>query len=174
MSLVTIHEGRFLRMVRRDRWEFVQRTRASAVVGIVATTPTGEILLIEQPRVPLGSSIIELPAGLVGDDIGHEDEPIVEAAKRELDEETGYTAPTWSVLSRGPSSAGLTDEVITLVRAIGAVKTGTGGGVEGEQITTHAVPLTAVAEWLAKREKSGQLVDPKVYAGLWFASQARP
>jgi ADP-ribose pyrophosphatase len=171
MSLITIHEGRFLRMVRRDRWEFVQRTKASAVVGIVATTPAGEILLIEQPRVPLGASIIELPAGLVGDDNGHEDEPIVEAAKRELDEETGYAAPIWSVLTRGPSSAGLTDEVITLVRASGAVKTGTGGGVEGEQITTHAIPLTTVAAWLAKREEAGQLVDPKVYAGLWFAGR---
>lgn len=172
MSLTTIHEGRFLRMVRRDRWEFVQRTKASAVVGIVATTPTGEILLIEQPRVPLGSSIIELPAGLVGDDAGHEHEPITEAAKRELDEETGYSAPQWSVLTRGPSSAGLTDEVITLVRATGAVKTGVGGGVAGEQITVHVVPLAKAPAWLAQREQAGQLVDPKVYAGLWFAGRA--
>ena len=171
MTTDTLYEGRFLRMVRQGRWEYVQRTKASAVVAIIATTPAQEILLIEQPRVPLGSSIIELPAGLVGDDIGHEDEHIVDAAKRELDEETGYSAPTWSVLTRGPTSAGLTDEVITLVRASGAVKTGSGGGVAGEQITVHAIPLTTVTTWLAQREKTGQLVDPKVYAGLWFSGQ---
>ena len=171
MTTDTLYEGRFLRMVRQGRWEYVQRTKASAVVAIIATTPAQDILLIEQPRVPLGSSIIELPAGLVGDDIGHEDEHIVDAAKRELDEETGYSAPTWSVLTRGPTSAGLTNEVITLVRASGAVKTGAGGGVAGEQITVHAIPLATVATWLAQREKTGQLVDPKVYAGLWFAGK---
>ena len=147
MTTDTLYEGRFLRMVRQGRWEYVQRTKASAVVAIIATTPAQEILLIEQPRAPLGSSIIELPAGLVGDDIGHEDEHIVDAAKRELDEETGYSAPTWSVLTRGPSSAGLTNEVITLLRASGAVKTGAGGGVAGEQITVHAIPFPMVATW---------------------------
>jgi ADP-ribose pyrophosphatase len=171
MTTDTLYEGRFLRMVRQGRWEYVQRTKASAVVAIIATTPAHEILLIEQPRVPLGSSIIELPAGLVGDDIGHEDEPLIDAAKRELDEETGYSALTWSVLTRGPTSAGLTNEVITLLRASDAMRTGTGGGVAGEQITVHAIPLTTVSTWLAAREKTGQLVDPKVYAGLWFAGR---
>lgn len=169
----TLHEGRFLRLVATGTWEFAQRTKASAVVAIVATTPQGDLLLIEQPRKPLaGASIIELPAGLVGDDHGHEDEPIIDAAKRELDEETGYSAPIWSVLSRGPSSAGLTDELITLIRARDAIRTGTGGGVAGEQITVHAIPLAHVPAWLAQREAAGQLVDPKVYAGLWFAGRA--
>jgi len=171
MTTDTLYEGRFLRLVRHGRWEYVQRTKASAVVAIVATTPAQEILLIEQPRVPLGSSIIELPAGLVGDDAGHEHEHLVDAAKRELDEETGYSAPSWAVLTRGPTSAGLTNEVITLLRATNAVRTGGGGGVAGEQITVHAIPLATASTWLTAREQTGQLVDPKVYAGLWFAGK---
>jgi len=166
-----LSEGRFLRLVRRGKWEFAQRRNASAVVGIVATTADGNILLIEQPRIPLGSSILELPAGLVGDDAGHEDEPIIAAAQRELEEETGYTASSWSVLTRGPTSAGLTDEIITLVRATDAIRTGAGGGVAGEQITVHSIPLVTAGAWLKERERDGQLIDPKIYAGLWFASR---
>jgi ADP-ribose pyrophosphatase len=173
MSLEILHQGRFLRLVKTGRWEFCQRTKASAVVAIVATTAMDEIVLIEQERVPLGRRIIELPAGLVGDDEGHEDEAILEAAQRELDEETGYFAAQWQILSRGPTSAGLTDEVVTFVAARDALPSGGGGGVDGEDIEVHVIPLDEVGEWLAAREASGQLVSPKVYAGLYFAMRNR-
>jgi len=171
MNTETLYEGRFLRMAKRGRWEFVQRTKASAVVGIVATTANDELLLVEQLRVPLNARVIELPAGLVGDEAGHEAEDLIDAAKRELEEETGHTGGAWTLLSRGPSSAGLTDEVITLVGARGVVKTGEGGGVAGEDITVHAVPLSQVAAWLMEREGQGMLVDGKVWAGVWFAGR---
>ena len=171
MTTDTTYEGRFLRMVKRGRWEFAQRTRASAVVGIVAITAEAELLLVEQLRVPLNAKVIELPAGLVGDEAGAENEGLLDAAKRELDEETGYSGGVWSFLSRGPSSAGLTDEVITLLGARDVVKTGPGGGVAGEDIAIHVVKISELPSWLRSRESSGQLVDPKVYAALWFAAQ---
>lgn len=171
MNTETLHEGRFLRMAKRGRWEFVQRTRASAVVGIVAATADDELLLVEQLRVPLGARVIELPAGLVGDEAGHEAEDLIDAARRELEEETGHTGGAWSVLSRGPSSAGLTDEVVTLVGARGVAKTAKGGGVAGEDILVHAVPLAQIGAWLAVREAEGMLVDAKVYAGLWWVGR---
>jgi ADP-ribose pyrophosphatase len=158
-------------MLKRGRWEFAQRTRASAVVGIVATTSEEELILVEQFRVPLNTNVIELPAGLVGDEVGAENEDLLCAAKRELDEETGYSGGVWSFLSRGPSSSGLTDELISLVEARGVVKRGPGGGVAGENITIHVVKIADLPSWLRTRESSGQLVDPKVYAALWFATQ---
>ena len=43
---------------------------------------------------------------------------------------------------------------------------GRGGGVDGESITVHEVPLAQVPAWLSSREAAGTLVDPKVWAGL--------
>lgn len=164
-----LHAGRHLELVRDGRWEFVRRRTASAVVAIVAVTPADELLLVEQYRVPVGSSVIELPAGLVGDDDVGED--LLVAANRELDEETGWSAATLRVLIRCPSSAGLSSEVVTMVRATDLSRTGAGGGVPGEGITVHAVPLRDVPAWLAARAQAGQLIDFKIHAGMWWLTQ---
>ena len=58
--------------------------------------------------------MIELPAGLVGDEPGQEAETLEQAAQRELEEEVGYRADQMTVLTHAVSSAGLTDEVGTL------------------------------------------------------------
>ena len=53
-------------------------------VGIVAVTSDGRLLLVEQFRIPVGKNVIELPAGLVGDLPGQEEESLKLAAQREL------------------------------------------------------------------------------------------
>lgn len=161
-----LHAARFLELVVQNGWEFVRRRNASAVVGIIATTPAGELLLVEQRRIPVGGPVIELPAGLVGDE--QADEGIATAAARELVEETGWEPAACTVLSRGPSSAGLTSEVCTLVRATGLRRVGAGGGVAGEAITVHAVPCADVPGWLARQAAAGVLVDHKIHAALWW------
>jgi ADP-ribose pyrophosphatase len=166
-----VHTGRFLELVEQDGWEFVRRRNAPAVVGIVAVTPDARLLLVEQPRLPVGAAVVELPAGLVGDEQADED-PLV-AAGRELEEETGWRAAKLRLLARGPSSAGLTSEVVTLVRAEQLSRVAAGGGVAGERITVHAVPLAEVAQWLAARARDGALIDHKVQAGLWWLAQER-
>jgi len=172
MADEVLGEGRFLRLVRRDGWERVERPGVRGIVVIVAVTPAGELLLVEQYRPPVDGRVIELPAGLVGDEEAHRDEPLEAAAQRELREETGWDATAFERLSAGPPSAGLSTEVITLLRAVALRRTGDGGGVGGEQIRVHAIPLDQVPSWLAAREAEGLLVDPKVWAGLWFARQA--
>ncbi|MBA3709407.1 MAG: NUDIX hydrolase [Planctomycetes bacterium] len=163
----TIAEGRHLRLVQRGGWEFAQRRTCSSVVAIIAVTASNELVLTEQQRIPVGARVIDLPAGLVGDgaDAG---EPAVEAGRRELMEETGYASDDLSVVARFPTSPGMSDEVVTLIHARAAVRTGAGGGVEGEDIIVHLVALTQARTWLAERSAQGLLIDPKVYAAMWL------
>lgn len=167
-----LYSGRFIEVERREGWEFVRRRNATAVVGVIAVTPEGELLLVEQRRIPVDARVIELPAGLVGD--GRADEELLTAAARELEEETGWTSTALTLLTRGPSSAGLTSEVTTLVRARKLTRIGAGGGVAGEDIVVHRVPLVGIADWLAGRSAAGLLIDHKVHAALWWLSRERP
>ena len=164
----TIHADKHLAVLQRGRWQYVTRPNATGVIAIVAQHDDGRIVLIEQHRPPVNARVIELPAGLVGDD-GDPDEPLLEAAKRELEEETGYTARDWRALTTASSSAGLTDETVTFFGATGLTKTGTGGGVGGEDITLHEVPHDTLPAWLAERQAGGTQVAASLLAGLWAA-----
>lgn len=162
----TLYTGRHLSMVARGHWEFATRHTKQPAVAIVAITDAGKVVLVEQYRLPMGQSTIELPAGLAGDVAGAEDEASIEAAKRELLEETGYAATRWTELVRGCSSPGLTDESVVLFLAEGLQKQSDGGGDESEQITIHEVPLEDVLRWL---NESKALADFKLLAGLFLA-----
>ena len=168
---VVLAEGRFLRLIRRGRWEFVQRTNNSGVVGIIATTDDGRLVLVEQWRPPVGKRCIELPAGLVGDEDPAEEAAV--SAARELEEETGYRARSMQYLTEGVSSAGLTGETLMLFRAKGLEKVHEGGGTEGEKIQVHAVPLEEVPAFVRRRISEGLAVDMKVWTALWFAAVDR-
>jgi ADP-ribose pyrophosphatase len=161
----TLHDGRHLRLLQRGGWEYVSRASARNVVGVIAITDEGELVLVEQHRTPVDTAVIELPAGLVGDQGA---ETVLEAAARELEEETGYLADRFEPLWIGPSSAGLTDELVSLVRATGLRRAHAGGGVDDERIIVHRVPLEELDSWLRTRERSGMLVDLKVRL-VWHA-----
>jgi ADP-ribose pyrophosphatase len=167
----TLYDGKYIRLVKQDKWEFVQRKNLSGIVGIVAVTDDRKLVLVEQYRPPVGKNVVELPAGLAGDVAGSEQEDLADAARRELLEETGYEAAEMTYLAAGAASAGIVNEVITLYRATGLKKTGAGEGDGGEQITTHEVPLADVERWLAAQVAAGKLVDLKVYSGLYFARE---
>ena len=164
--------GRFLQLIDQGGWEFVQRSGVSGVVVVLAVTDEGRVVLVEQFRAPIGAPVIELPAGLAGDGAHPADEPLEEAARRELLEETGYGAREMTFLTAGPSSAGLTDEMLTMFRATGLEKVAAGGGHGDEDIQVHEIPLDEVVAWLAEKARQGVPADPKVYAGLFFAGLA--
>jgi len=169
MTPRTLHQGRFLSLMERDRWEYATRTNARAVVVIVAVTPQDELVLVEQFRVPVGQSVIELPAGLVGDKEDR-DEPLLLAAERELLEETGFAADELKILMSCPSSAGMSDEIITFVRAVGLRRVGEGGGDSTEDIRVHLVPLDEVEQFVGKQQERGVLLDPKIFGvRYWLA-----
>lgn len=161
-------EGRFLTLRRRRTWEFVERPKVADVAVLIATTPDGKAVFVEQYREPVEARTIEWPAGLVGDEDGRDGEDLLDAANRELEEETGFRAGSLEILQKSPSSAGLTSEIITFIRATKLERVGDGGGVEGENIQLHLPPLEEAATWLEARMEEGLLIDPKVYAGLFF------
>jgi len=165
----TIHyRGRFLGLQECDRWEYVIRTNASGVIALVPVTDAGELVLVEQYRIPVKNRVMELPAGLAGD-TGNPEESFRIAAQRELIEETGYRAGILEELLSGPISSGMTDEILTIFYAGDLERVGPGGGSGNEDITVHHVPLESAAQWLEARMAEGILVDPKIYAGLFWA-----
>jgi ADP-ribose pyrophosphatase len=164
----TLGQGRFLRLVRRAGWEYVERVRPIRSVFIAAVTDGGHLLLTMEHRVPVGRVVVGFPAGLVGDAAGEEAESLETAVRRELLEETGFEADRVFFLSEGPTSAGMNSEVTALMLAEGLRQVAEGGGVGGEAITVHQVPLDHVEAWLRDRLAEGYLIDPKVYAGLFF------
>ena len=164
MSSETLGAGRFLELLRRDGWEFVHRRVGDAVVAVIALDDDRRIVLVEQFRPAVGGNVIELPAGLVGDRGSLEGEDPESAARRELHEETGFEADSWTRLPSVVSSAGLTDERIDLYLARDLRRSGQGGGVGDEAITVHLVPLSELGSWLETRIAQGCEVDGRVYA----------
>ena len=134
-------------MQERDQWEYAFRTNASGVVVLVPVTDAGELVLVEQYRIPVKSRVIELPAGLAGD-TGDRDENLKTAAQRELLEETGYRAGNLEELLTCPSTPGMSDEIVTIYYASGLERVDSGGGNDDENITVHHVPLDSATRWL--------------------------
>ena len=168
-SVNTIAEGQFLGLYARDGWEFAERPNTEGVVGILALTPQEEVILVEQFRIPVQSLVIEIPAGLIGDEEAHRGEAIEETARRELLEETGYRAGSVKRLLSSPTSPGMTTELTHLFHATELERVHAGGGVDGEEIVVHRVPRSELREWLAGREEEGLLIDFKIHAALWLA-----
>ena len=161
-------EGKFLRMLKDGRWEFVQRVHSTGAVHIVAVTDARELVLVEQPRVPVRARTIELPAGIMGDSAAFANESPQESALRELLEETGFEGASAHLLCSGPNAPGLTTERSNLVRVRGLKRVHAGGGHEGENITVHLAPLAGIRKWLDGKQAEGLLIEPRIYAALYF------
>jgi ADP-ribose pyrophosphatase len=189
-SRKVLASGKYLQLVAQAHWEFAERVNATGAVAIVAISERRQLVLVEQYRIPVGCAVIELPAGLVGDLPKAESPPPAEspaenaaaesadaaplqdAARRELLEETGYDAAEMRLLGAGPTSAGLSNEVVTFFYASGLRRLNSGGGVDHEQITVHELPLETLDAWLKKRAGEGLMIDPKIYAGLYLMQRA--
>jgi len=163
---VILAEGRWVRLVRRGTWEYLERRGRGDAAVLVPITAGGELILVEQLRKPFLRRTIELPAGLIGDEVGAADESALEAARRELEEETGYGGGTMVLAASGPVSPGLTTEFVHFFVARNLIKQSAGGGVPGEDIIVHAVGLADVRGWLAAKEAEGLMIDVKIWAGL--------
>lgn len=159
VSEQVVWSGRFLDMKKRGRWEYVDRS-GGVQAAVILAIDDGDVVLIEQYRVPIGRRCLELPAGLVGDE--EAGESVERSAARELEEETGYRAARLTALGRFHSSPGMVAESFTLVRADGLSRIGEGGGTGDEDITVHRVALADVAAFVAARRAAGVAIDVKL------------
>ena len=152
-------EGRFVRALKRGKWEYASRANEIRAVVILAKHD-GKTILIDQPRVPLGARCVELPAGLVGD--VDPDATVEATAVKELEEETGFTAERVEVLGEFYSSPGMLSEGFTLVRAHGVRRIGEGGGDEHEDIAVHLVARAEIPNFLEQKRAEGFGIDVKL------------
>jgi len=162
----TVWQGRFIAAKTRGRWEYVGRARGIKAAAILAIDDdadgTRHVILVSQYRVPLGRFCLEFPAGLVGDDDGADDEGPVDAATRELKEETGYAADRLEVMGEFYSSPGMVSECFTLLRATGLTKVSEGGGVSEEDIAVHRVALRDLSAFVDRWRAAGHAVDVRI------------
>ena len=163
MSAKKVFEGKHVIVLSEGDWEFVERKTAKEAVAIVAVTDDDRLILTEQFRVPVNARVIDLPAGLI-EEFGTE-----ETARRELEEETGFTCDRLKLLATAPTSPGITSEIVHFYRATKLRRQGKGGGVGGEDITVHEIPFGDVEKWLRSQRA---LIDTKIWAGLYFATQS--
>jgi 8-oxo-dGTP pyrophosphatase MutT (NUDIX family) len=142
-----------------DRW--AQRTVVAhqGAVAILALDEAGRALMIRQYRHPVQRLMWELPAGLRD----HAGEPLVEAAKRELLEETGYQAATWDTLVDHYSSPGFTDERVRVFLARNLQPAG-----DSSYVRTHEEALI-ITDWLPLPEAVRAVLAGKLHNGATIA-----
>lgn len=155
----TVWEGRFIVAKKQGKWEYVSRAR-DIQAAVILAIEDGEVILVEQYRVPLGRRCLELPAGLVGDEEAGE---LAEtSAARELEEETGYRPGRIETIGYFHSSPGMVSEGFTLVRATGLTRVSEGGGASDEDITVYHVRLTDIPDFIAAKRAEGVAIDVKM------------
>jgi ADP-ribose pyrophosphatase len=153
-----LFEGAIFSVERRDGRDVVVHGPA---VAVVAVDRDEQVVLVRQPRVAVGGSVLELPAGGVEDG-----ESPLQTARRELVEETGLHGGEWFEAAAFFTSPGYTDEKMHLFIATG-LEQGDASPEGSEDIELVRVPLDALPALVAECE------DAKTLAGLLLLMRHR-
>jgi 8-oxo-dGTP pyrophosphatase MutT (NUDIX family) len=173
ISKKTLWKGNFMSAVEityRDArgivrtWEALERVGIGGIVVMVGITPKGNVLIEKQFRPPMGRDVIELPAGLV-----ETGENMEEAARRELIEETGWSAGKLEFLAEGPISTGASTESLRAYLCTELKHIGKDGGDDNEIIEVIEVPIENAQLFLRDQQVRGTLVDLKVFGLIELA-----
>jgi ADP-ribose pyrophosphatase len=171
----TVWEGRFLRLALTTyidsygtvrEWESFERVNCKGIVAVIPVTDNKKVLLTKQFRPPVNGYVIEFPAGL-----NDREDTLEEAAKRELLEETGYTAREMIFLTEGPMSSGASGEILTVFLAKGLEFKGIGERDETEDIEVLKVLINELDYKLSVLQSEGNLVDLKIFGLIELAKR---
>jgi len=163
---ITIHRGRVFELISENVTlengtitdvEFIEHPGATAIIPFLDDT---RIVLLKQYRHALKRYIWEIPAGTLDP---HEE--IISCAKRELIEETGYSADRWHKLGKITAVPGYSDERIHIFLAT-ELKPAEQHLDEDEVIQVQEVDFLKALEMIGK----GEIQDAKSIAGLFLAS----
>ena len=164
LSSETVFKGRLMH-VKLDRVRLPdggESTREYIVhpgaVVVIPVFENGDLLLERQHRYPLHRDFIELPAGKI--DAGEAD---LTCAKRELEEETGYTASEWREVTTIYPCIGYSDERLAFYLARG-LEAGNHGRDPDEFLEILRVPFGEAMDWL----RSGKICETKTVIGLFW------
>lgn len=144
---------------KEDVREWIKHQGASAVLPIL---PDGNVILVRQYRYPIGKVTLEIPAGKL--DTPSED-PLI-CAKRELSEETGYSAAKYEKLTTIATTAGFSNEWIHVYLATD-LTAGKAHPDSDEFINTVKMPLTEAVDLVLK----GQIYDAKSITAILLADR---
>ena len=144
--------------VRRD---IIRHPGSVVILALDERKAEPSVLLIRQYRYAANRELWELPAGRID-----EGESALEAAQRELAEETGYSASEWTPALCYYSSPGFLDETMS-VFAARDLRRGKAAPEEDECIASRLVPLSRAVQWVM----SGKVQDGKAIAGVLWAAQ---
>jgi ADP-ribose pyrophosphatase len=155
---MTLYEGPVFRIERREGRDVVVHAPVAAVLAIDGDD---RLTLVRQHRVPVESSLLELPAGFI-----EPGESPLEAARRELAEETGLHSGEWRAAATFYTSAGFTDERVHLFVATG-LEPGDATPTEDERLEIVRVPVADAAGLIEVCE------DAKTVIGLLLLARDR-
>ena len=165
----TLLQGGFL-TVRRDTVGLPDGTSATrefvvhpGAVAVVPLLDDGRVVMVRQFRYPLGQVLLEFPAGKI--DPG---EPVWDCARRELREETGYTARQWARACRIHNAAAYSTEGIEIWFARGL-----SAGVQALDAGEFLEVVTRSEDELDRLARAGELTDVKTLVGLQWLRQWR-
>lgn len=132
---------------------------ASAVVPV---DEEGSVYLVRQFRAPLEKVTLEIPAGK----LDHPGENRLEAAQRELREETGFSADSWKKLTDLATTPGFCSEVISIYLAQN-LHSGKTDFDEDEFLNLVKMPLSQAVDQVM----AGEICDSKTICGLLMAQR---
>jgi len=161
-------EGVFLRLFvdhvrtadgHRSTREYLRHPGAVMMIPLL---DDGQVVLERQFRYPLGRSVIEFPAGKI-----EPGEPLLECARRELREETGYVAGDWTYLGGFHNAIAYSDEKIEVFLARG-LRREVARLDAGEVLEVFTTPWPRLHDWIA----DGTVTDVKTIVGTYWLERA--